>query len=200
VLINVALLPLRISQIKSSMRMQKIAPKMKAIQEKYKKYKLDDPRRKDMQKEMSALYSEHGVNPIGGCLPMIVQMPFLFAFYTMLMNAIELRHAGWLYLTDLSAPDPLHIIPVATILFMVAMQRMMPAAGMSKQQQKMMNLITPLMIGAFTWSVASGLGLYIITGTMVQIVQQSIMNKTEMGREMRALAEKRALKAAAKKR
>jgi len=199
VLINVALLPLRISQIKSSMKMQKIAPKMQAIQEKYKKYKLDDPRRKDMQKEMSSLYSEHGVNPIGGCLPMIVQMPFLFAFYTMLMNAIELRHAGWLYLTDLSAPDPLHIIPLATIVFMVAMQRMMPAPGISKQQQKMMNVIMPLMIGGFTWTVASGLGLYIITGTAVQIVQQAIMNKTEMGREMRALAEKRALKAAAKK-
>jgi YidC/Oxa1 family membrane protein insertase len=200
VLINVALLPLRISQIKSSMKMQKIAPQMQAIQAKYKKYKLDDPRRHDMQKEMAALYQEHGVNPIGGCLPLIIQMPFLFAFYTMLRNAIELRHAPWLYLSDLSAPDHYHIIPVATIVLMVAMQRMMPAAGMSKEQQKMMNMMTPLMFALFTWSVASGLGLYIITGTVVQIVQQAIMNRTEMGREMRALAEKRAAKAAEKKR
>jgi YidC/Oxa1 family membrane protein insertase len=200
VLINVALLPLRISQIKSSMKMQKVAPQMQQIQEKYKKYKLDDPRRSEMQKEIAALYKEHDVNPVGGCLPVIIQMPFLFAFYTMLKNAIELRHANWFYLSDLSAPDHLHIIPIATIVLMMVMQRMMPATGMSKEQQRMMNMMTPVMFALFTWSVASGLGLYIITGTVVQIVQQTIMNQTEMGREMRAMADKRALKAAEKKR
>jgi len=200
IMINVALLPLRISQIKSSMKMQKVAPQMQAIQEKYKKYKMDDPRRMEMQKEVAALYKEHNVNPVGGCLPVIIQMPFLFAFYTMLRNAIELRHAGWLYLSDLSAPDHWHIIPIATIVLMVAMQRMMPAAGMSKEQQRMMNMMTPVMFALFTWTVASGLGLYIITGTVVQIIQQTIMNRTPMGREMRALAEKRAAKAAEKKR
>ena len=200
VLINAALLPLRISQIKSSMKMQKVAPQMTAIQEKYKKYKLDDPRRGEMQKEIAALYKEHDVNPVGGCVPLIIQMPFLFAFYTMLRNAIELRHASWLYLSDLSAPDHFHIIPVATIVLMFAMQRMMPATGMSKEQQRMMNMMTPVMIGLFTWSVASGLGLYIVTGTVVQIIQQVVMNQTSMGREMRAMAEKRALKAAEKKR
>ncbi len=200
VLINIALLPLRISQIKSSMKMQKVAPQMQAVQEKYKKYKIDDPRRGDMQKEIAALYKEHDVNPVGGCLPLVVQMPFLFAFYTMLRVAIELRHASWLYLSDLSAPDHYHIIPIATIVLMVGLQRMMPATGMSKEQQKMMNMMTPIMFAMFTWSVASGLGLYIITGSAVQIVQQWIMNRTEMGREMRALAEKRALKAAEKKR
>lgn len=200
VLINVALLPLRISQIKSSMKMQKVAPQMQQVQEKYKKYKLDDPRRGEMQKEIAALYKEHDVNPVGGCLPVIIQMPFLFAFYTMLRNAIELRHANWLYLADLSAPDHLHIIPIATIVLMMIMQRMMPATGMSKEQQKMMNMMTPVMFALFTWSVASGLGLYIITGTVVQIVQQMIMNRTQMGQEMHAMAEKRALKAAEKKR
>jgi YidC/Oxa1 family membrane protein insertase len=200
VLINAALLPLRISQIKSSMKMQKVAPQMTAIQEKYKKYKLDDPRRGEMQKEIAALYKEHDVNPVGGCVPLIIQMPFLFAFYTMLRNAIELRHASWLYLSDLSAPDHFHIIPIATIVLMFAMQRMMPATGMSKEQQRMMNMMTPVMIGLFTWSVASGLGLYIVTGTVVQIIQQVVMNQTPMGREMRAMAEKRALKAADKKR
>jgi YidC/Oxa1 family membrane protein insertase len=200
VLINVALLPLRISQIKSSMKMQKVAPQMQQIQEKYKKYKLDDPRRSEMQKEIGALYKQHDVNPVGGCLPVLIQMPFLFAFYTMLRNAIELRHAGWFYLSDLSAPDRYHIIPIATIVLMMALQRMMPATGMSKEQQKMMNMMTPVMFAMFTWSVASGLGLYIITGSMVQLVQQSIMNRTPMGREMRAIAEKRALKAAEKKR
>jgi YidC/Oxa1 family membrane protein insertase len=173
---------------------------MQQIQEKYKKYKLDDPRRSEMQKEIGALYKAHDVNPVGGCLPVIIQMPFLFAFYTMLRNAIELRHASWFYLSDLSAPDHYHIIPIATIVLMMALQRMMPATGMSKEQQKMMNMMTPVMFAMFTWSVASGLGLYIITGSMVQLVQQSIMNRTPMGREMRAIAEKRALKAAEKKR
>jgi len=200
VLINIALLPLRISQIKSSMKMQKVAPEMKQVQDKYKKYKMDDPRRKEMQTEIAALYKQHDVNPVGGCLPLVVQMPFLFAFYTMLRVAIELRHAGWLYLKDLSAPDHLHIIPIATIVLMIALQRMMPATGMSKEQQKMMNMMTPVMFALFTWSVASGLGLYIITGSAVQIIQQWIMNQTPMGREMRALADKRALKAAEKKR
>jgi len=199
VLINIALLPLRISQIKSSMKMQKVAPQMAQVQEKYKKYKMDDPRRGEMQKEISALYKEHDVNPVGGCVPVIIQMPFLFAFYTMLRNAIELRHAGWLYLSDLSAPDHLHIIPIATIVLMMIMQRMMPATGMSKEQQKMMNMMTPVMFAMFTWSVASGLGLYIITGTVVQIIQQMIMNQTPMGKEMRVMSEKRALKAAEKK-
>jgi len=83
VLINLALLPLRISQIKSAMKMQKAAPHIQAIQEKYKKYKMDDPRRSEMNKEVAALYKEHDVNPVGGCLPLIIQMPFLFAFYTM---------------------------------------------------------------------------------------------------------------------
>jgi YidC/Oxa1 family membrane protein insertase len=83
---------------------------------------------------------------------------------------------------------------------MVIMQRMMPASGMSKEQQRMMNMMTPIMFAMFTWSVASGLGLYIITGTVVQIIQQLIMNQTPMGREMRAIAEKRALKAAEKRR
>jgi len=200
VLINLALLPLRISQIKSSMKMQKVAPQMMAVKEKYKKYKLDDPRRTEMQKEIAALYKEHNVNPVGGCFPVLIQMPFLFAFYTMLKNVIELRHAGWLYLTDLSAPDPKHIIPIATVLLMVGLQRMMPATGMDKDQQRLMMFMTPVMFAMFTWSVASGLGLYIITGSVVQMVQQLVMNQTKMGREMRELEEKRALKAAEKRR
>ncbi|MDR3763318.1 MAG: membrane protein insertase YidC [Acidobacteriota bacterium] len=200
VIINVALLPLRITQLKSSMKMQKLAPEMQSIQDKFKKYKLDDPRRQDMQKEVAALYKAHDVNPVGGCLPLVIQMPFLIAFYTMLRNAFELRQAPWMFLSDLSSPDHFHIIPIATIVMMMLMQRMMPTAGMSKEQQQMMNMMTPVMFAVFTWSVASGLGLYIITGTLVSIIQQMIMNRTPLGREMRALAEKRAQKLAEKKR
>ena len=104
--ITMALLPLRVSSMKSSLRMQRIQPQMKAIQEKYKRYSLTDPRRADMQKEMQALYKKEGVNPVGGCFPLLLQMPFLFAFYSMLNNAIELRHASWLWIHDLSAARP----------------------------------------------------------------------------------------------
>ncbi len=94
--ITMALLPLRLSSMKSSLRMQRIQPQVKAITEKYKRYSITDPRRAEMQKEMSALYKKEGVNPIGGCFPLLLQMPFLIAFYSMLNNAIELRQAGWL--------------------------------------------------------------------------------------------------------
>ncbi|HTF43867.1 MAG TPA: membrane protein insertase YidC, partial [Terriglobales bacterium] len=91
-IISVALLPLRISSMKSALKMQKVAPQIKAIQEKYKKYSMRDPRKQEMNQEVSALYKAEGVNPVGGCLPMVIQMPFLFAYYSMLGAALDLRH------------------------------------------------------------------------------------------------------------
>jgi YidC/Oxa1 family membrane protein insertase len=193
-IINLALLPLRLSQMKSMLKMQRIAPQVKAIQEKYKKYSMRDPRKQDMNQEVSALYKEHGVNPAGGCLPLLVQMPFLFAYYRMLGVALDLRHAHWLWIKDLSSPDPWHIMPVAIVVTMLFMQRMTPQAGMDPQQQKMMNIFMPLMLGYISFNLAAGLCLYWSEGNLIAIVQQSIMNRTELGREMRELAEKRARK------
>src|SRR5216684_3859932 len=102
-IISVAMLPLRISQMKSMLKMQRVAPQIKSIQEKYKKYSLRDPRKAPMNEEISALYKKEGVNPAGGCLPLIIQMPFLFAYYRMLGTALDLRHAHWLWIHDLSA-------------------------------------------------------------------------------------------------
>ena len=79
--------------MKSALKMQKVAPQIKAIQEKYKKYSMRDPRKQEMNQEVSALYKAEGVNPVGGCLPMVIQMPFLFAYYSMLGAALDLRHA-----------------------------------------------------------------------------------------------------------
>ena len=193
-IINLALLPLRLSQMKSMLKMQRIAPQVKSIQEKYKKYSMRDPRKQDMNQEVSALYKEHGVNPAGGCLPLIVQMPFLFAYYRMLGVALDLRHAHWLWIKDLSSPDPYHILPIAIVITMLFMQRMTPQAGMDPQQQKMMNIFMPLMLGYISFNLAAGLCLYWSEGNLIAIVQQSIMNRTELGREMRELAEKRARK------
>jgi YidC/Oxa1 family membrane protein insertase len=196
VIINLALLPLRITSMKSALKMQKLQPQMKAIQEKYKKYPLRDPRRADMNAEISELYKKEGANPAGGCLPLVIQMPFLFAFYSMLGVAIELRHAPFLWLHDLSSPDKLFILPVLIVLSTLFVQKMTPAAGMDPAQQRMMTIMMPLMLGFFSWSLASGLSLYWVVGNVIAIAQQYIMNRTGLGKEMRAEMEKRARKAA----
>src|SRR5579859_8183654 len=116
--ITMALLPLRVSSMKSSLKMAKIQPQIKAITEKYKRYSITDPRRADMQKEMSELYKREGVNPVGGCFPMLLQMPFLFAFYSMLSNAYEMRQAHWLWISDLSSTDPYHLLPIFVVVSM----------------------------------------------------------------------------------
>ncbi len=192
--INLALLPLRLSQMKSMLKMQRVAPQIKQIQEKYKKYSLRDPKKAEMNTEISALYKKEGVNPAGGCLPLLIQMPFLFAYYRMLNVAMDLRHAPWLWVRDLSAPDPWHILPIAIIVTMVVMQRMTPQAGMDPSQQKMMNIMMPGMLGLMAWNLPAGLGLYWSAGQLIGIVQQSVMNRTSLGREMREMMEKRARK------
>jgi YidC/Oxa1 family membrane protein insertase len=192
--INLALLPLRLSQMKSMLKMQRVAPQIKSIQEKYKKYSLRDPRKAEMNEEISALYKKEGVNPAGGCLPLVIQMPFLFAYYRMLNVAMDLRHAPWLWVHDLSAPDPWHILPISIIVTMFFMQRLTPQAGMDPAQQKMMNLVMPGMLGYMSWYLPAGLGLYWAAGQLIGIVQQAVMNRTSLGREMRAMMEKRARK------
>jgi YidC/Oxa1 family membrane protein insertase len=194
-IITMALLPLRISSMKSMLKMQKVAPQIKSIQEKYKKYSMRDPRKQEMQQEISALYKEHGVNPVGGCLPMLLQMPFLFAYYRMLGVAIDLRHAHWLWIHDLSGPDPWHLLPIGIIITMFLTQRMTPQAGMDPAQQKMMNFMMPIMIGVISWNLAAGLNLYWAVSQLLGIVQQGLMNRSSLGREMREMMEKRARKA-----
>jgi YidC/Oxa1 family membrane protein insertase len=193
-IINLALLPLRLSQMKSMLKMQRVAPQIKAIQEKYKKYGLRDPRKAEMNVEVSALYKKEGVNPAGGCLPLLIQMPFLFSYYRMLGVAIDLRHANWLWIHDLSAPDPWHILPIAIVITMFFMQRLTPQAGMDPAQQKMMNFFMPAMLGYISLNLAAGLCLYWSMGNLIGLVQQSVMNRTALGREMREMMEKRARK------
>ena len=194
VIINLALLPLRISQMKSMLKMQKVAPQIKSIQEKYKKYGMRDPRKQAMNEEIAALYKKEGVNPVGGCLPLVIQMPFLFAYYRMLGVALDLRLAPWLWIRDLSSADPYHILPIAVIVTMIIMQRMTPQAGMDPAQQRMMNVFMPLMLGYISWYLAAGLCLYWSVGNVIQMVQQQVMNRTTLGREMREMMEKRAKK------
>ena len=193
-IINLALLPLRVSSMKSALKMQKIQPQMNSIKEKYKKYGMRDPRRQEMNTEIGALMKEQGVSPVGGCLPMLLQMPFLFAYYAMLGSALDLRQAHWLWIQDLSSRDPYYLLPIAIIITGLITQRLTPQAGMDPSQQKMMNVMMPVMFGVISFNLASGLCLYWCEGSIIAIVQQSIMNRTSLGREMREIALKRARK------
>ena len=194
IIINLALLPLRVSSMKSALKMQRIQPQMNAIKEKYKKYGMRDPRRQEMNTEIGELMKREGVSPVGGCLPMLIQMPFLFAYYSMLGSALDLRHAHWLWIRDLSSPDPYLILPILIIITGLATQRMTPQAGMDPSQQKMMNLMMPVMFGIISYRLAAGLCLYWVVGSLIAIVQQYIMNRTSLGQEMREMALKRARK------
>ncbi len=193
-IINLALLPLRITSMKSALKMQKIQPQMNAVKEKYKKYGMRDPRRQEMNTEIGALMKSQGVSPVGGCLPMLIQMPFLFAYYAMLGSALDLRQASWLWIKDLSSADPYLILPILIIITGLATQRMTPQAGMDPSQQKMLNVMMPVMFGFISYRLASGLCLYWVEGSLIAIVQQAIMNRTSLGREMREIALKRARK------
>jgi len=193
-IITLALLPLRIYQLKSALKMQKLQPQMKAIQEKYKKYSMRDPRKQDMQKEIAELYKQEKVNPVSGCLPLLVQMPFLIAYYKMLGNAIDLRQAHWLWIHDLSARDPYLLLPAIMVVSMFLMQKMTPQAGMDPAQQRMMNIMMPAMMGFIFYNLAAGLNLYYALSNLIMIAQQAIMNRTGLGREMREIAAKRARK------
>lgn len=180
--INFAMLPLKISSMKSAMKMQKVQPQIKAIQDKYKKYKLNDPKRQEQNQEVMGLYKKHGINPLGGCLPLLLQMPFLYGFYKVLSLAIEMRHAPWiLWITDLSAPEAnaFKVLPILMIVTMVIMQKMTPQTSADPVQQKMF-MFMPVMFGVMFYKVSSGLVLYWLIGNVVQIGQQWYINKTEM--------------------
>ena len=191
-IITLLLLPLRIYQMKSALKMQKLQPQMKSIQEKYKKYSMRDPRKQDMQREIAELYKREKVNPVSGCLPLLVQMPFLIAYYKMLNTAIDLRQAHWLWIHDLSASD--WILPLIMAASMFLMQRMTPQPGMDPAQQRMMNFMMPVMMGVFFFKLPAGLNLYYAESNLIMIAQQAIMNRTGIGKEMREIAAKRARK------
>ncbi len=192
VLINLVILPLRIKTMKSGLKMQRIQPQMDAIKERYKKYKATDPKRNEMNVEIMKLQKDNGVNMFGGCIPTLIQLPLLFAFFTMLRSVVELRQAHWFWLPDLSAADPYHILPIVMIVSQFLVQFYTPSPGVDPQQQKMMAFMMPAVSGYMTWNYASGLALYWTVGNLISIAQQAVMNRTSLGREMREIAAKRA--------
>ena len=177
--INVAMFPLKLANLKSMRKMQALQPELNRINEKYKGLSMTDPKAQKKQEETMALYKVHGVNPMGGCLPMLIQLPFLYAFYKVLSVTVELRHAEWLWIHDLSQPEQLaiRVLPIIMVASSFLMQKMTPMAGGDPSQQKVMQFM-PLMWGYFFWSASSGLVLYWLTSNLVGIAQQWFFNKT----------------------
>jgi YidC/Oxa1 family membrane protein insertase len=195
IILSLALMPLRITQMKSMLKMQRVAPQIKSIQEKYKKYSLRDPRKAGQNEEIAAVYKKEGVNPAGGCLPMLIQFPFLIAYYRMLGTALDLRHAHFLWIHDLSAAEPFpYILPVLMVLSSLINQRMTPQAGMDPAQQRMINIMMPLFMGFIFFRLQAGLNLYYAVSNLIMIAQQMVMNRTHLGKEMREMMAKRARK------
>ncbi len=177
-IINILLFPFKLTSLKSARKMQKLQPQIQAINAKYKDVSIRDPRKAEQNQEVMALYKREGVNPLGGCLPMLLQLPFFYAFYRVLNIAIELRHAGWLWVPDLSTAEalPIHLLPIILIATQFFSQKLTPAAGVDPNQQKMM-MFMPLMMGFFFYYASAGLVLYWLTSNLVGIAQQLIINK-----------------------
>lgn len=184
VLINLLLFPLKIKGIHLAQKQQKVAPIVKRIQDKYKQYKINDPRKQKMNQEVMEVYKQYGINPLGGCLPMVLQLPLIYGFYEVLGTVIELRHAPWLgCVRDLSVADachpfgfPLALLPTLMIISMFVMQIMTPMA-VTDPTQKRMTYLMPLLFGTIFYRLASGVVLYYMTANLVGIAQQLIINR-----------------------
>jgi YidC/Oxa1 family membrane protein insertase len=195
---NLLMMPTRFMMMKSSLKMQRIQPKMEAIKKRYAHLKATDPKRAEMNAETMKLYKDEGINMYGSCLPMLVQMPLLYGYYRVLANVIELRQAHWGWLPNLAIADPLHVLPIITLITMPLAQLITPSPGMDPAQRRMMAFLMPVMMGTIMWNYPSGLALYWATGNLLNLGLQLGINRSSMGRELNALAAKRAAKKADK--
>ncbi len=191
---TVIMMPFRFMALKSSLKMMRVQPKVEAIKNRYKNLKATDPKRADMNSEMMELYKVEGVNMYGGCLPMLPQIPLFWAYFRVLQNAVELRQAHWLWLHDLSAADPTHVLPILIIVTMFLTQYITPSPGMDPAQRRMMAFMMPAIFGFMLWSYASGLALYWGTSNVINLALQLGVNQSHVGKEMTAIASKRAAK------
>ena len=176
--ISLILFPLRLKSMLSMRKMSAIQPKVKAIQDKYRQYKATDPRKRDMNQEVMALYKEHGVNPMGGCLPLLIQMPLLIAFYSLLAYTIDLRQAPFIWwIHDLSAKDPFYILPIAMGVTSFISQKMMPTSPSADPTQAKVMMIMPVFFTFLFLNMSSGLNLYFLCSNVFQVALQKIAER-----------------------
>jgi YidC/Oxa1 family membrane protein insertase len=167
--------PLKWRSSKAMKKAQKLAPKMKELQDRIKGMKPNDPRLKELQVEQLRLMKEG--NPLGGCLPLLLQMPFLFALYRAITISLDFRQATFLWLPDLSAGDPYHILEFLMSGTMIVLQLITPAPSADPLQRKMMAIGMPLFMLYVLWGAPSGLLLYWLVGNIVGFSQQFIINR-----------------------
>ena len=180
ILIKVLLLPLSIKQTKSTAKMGAIGPEVKKVQAKYK----SDPQKS--QQEVMKLYKENGVNPMGGCLPMIIQMPILFAMFYVFRN-LDLNGAGFLWMKDLTLPDPIYILPVlsmvTTYLSSKLMQPPVAADADKSKQTSTMNVVMAIFMGFMSLNFPGALVLYWVLNNILQVIQTLAINKLEAAKK-----------------
>ena len=177
-LLSLLLFPFRLKQMLSMKKMQVVQPKVKAIQEKYRRYKKTDPKRAEMNQEIMALYKQHNVNPLGGCLPLLLQMPLLFAFYALLGYSIELRQAPFIWwIHDLSAKDPHFVLPIIMGITSFISQKMTPMTPGTDPTQAKMMMIMPVIFTVMFINLSSGLNLYFLCSNIFQIGFQTIAQR-----------------------
>lgn len=167
IIVRLLLYPLTLSQTKSMMAMREIQPQINDIQKKYK----DNP--EELQKRTMELYQQHKINPLGGCLPMLLQLPILWAFFRVLRDLPYSEASRFLGVWVLSQPDPYYILPLLAALTTYLQSKM----TVTDPSQKSMMIVMPIMIGIFSLSFPSGLVVYWITSNVFSIVQQWWLNK-----------------------
>ena len=184
VALNMMLFPVKLSNMKSMRKMQALKPQIDVINAKYKSVSLRDPKKADQNAEVMDLYKKNGVNPMGGCFPMLLQIPFFFAFYTVFRVSVEMRGANWLWVKDLSQAEqlPIHILPIIMIASQFIMQKMTPQPTGDPSQQKMM-MFMPLIFGFMFYNFPSGLVLYYLTSNLVSMGQQWFFNQTAVAEQ-----------------
>jgi YidC/Oxa1 family membrane protein insertase len=183
VLIRILLWPLNQKAMRANMKLQEVQPLMKDIQERYR----DDPQR--MQQEMFKLYKEHRVNPLGGCWPMLLPMPVLFALFFVFQNAIELRGTSFLWIPDLSRPDPLYVIPLLMGVSMYWLTKVGQKGMEPNPQMKMMLYMMPAMMTVMFLFFPSGLNLYYTVSNLASIPQQWMLAKEREKRAARQIVD-----------
>jgi YidC/Oxa1 family membrane protein insertase len=169
--LRMLMLPLSIKPIRTSIAMRRLKPEIDSVSAKFK----DDMQAKNMA--MMELYRKHGVNPLGGCLPQLVQMPIWFAMYTTLQTAVEMYHEKFLWFTDLSAPDKFYILPLVLGAFMILQQRVVPQQGMDPMQQKLMMYLLPGVFTVMMLFLPAALGVYMLTNSVLGITQQLVVER-----------------------
>jgi YidC/Oxa1 family membrane protein insertase len=192
VIINLVLLPLRVTGMRSMVKMQRIQPQVDLIKAKYKNPGPTDPKAAEMNAEVMAYQKEQGVSMFGGCIPSLIQLPLLLAFFTMMNRVVELRQSHWLWIHDISLSDPYKILPIVMVVTSFLVQFYTPSPGVDPQQQRMMAFMMPLVSGYMTWNYAAALAIYWNVGNFIMILQQQVMNRTSLGKELRELQAQRA--------